>query len=126
MSVQRRNRRSRRGVPGQVLLWSALGLFGAYLMFFLVFGRMGLVAHLRLKEDAARIETEIARVEGEIDVLSARAEALGRDPHTIERIARERLGMVRPGDTVFLFDGPPASPGAADAATPSAPPATGP
>lgn len=118
MSVQRRNRRSRRGVPGQVLLWSALGLFGAYLMFFLVFGRMGLVAHLRLEEDAARIETEIARVETEIGVLASQAEALGRDPHTIERLARERLGMVRPGETVFLFDDRTPAPAPTDAPTP--------
>jgi cell division protein FtsB len=118
VSVQRRNRRSRRAVPGQVLLWGALGLFGSYLLFFLVFGRMGLVAHLRLKEDAARIETEIARVGSEIDVLAAQADALGRDPHTIERIARERLGMVRPGETVFLFDSPPPASGRADAPTP--------
>jgi len=109
MKVQRRNRRSRRGAgaPAQLFWWGSLGLFCAYLMFFLVFGRMGLVAHLRLKDEAGRIEGEIARVETEIGVLARRVDALNRDPHTIERLARERLGMVRPGETVFLFDGPP-------------------
>jgi len=56
-----------------------------------------------------------ARVETEIGGLNRRVDALNRDPHTIERLARERLGMVRPGETVFLFDGPapdaPAQPG---------------
>jgi cell division protein FtsB len=109
VSVRHRNRRSRRGAgaPAQLLWWGGLGLFCAYLLFFLVFGRMGLVAHLRLKDEATRIEGEIARVEGEIGVLDRRVDALNRDPHTIERLARERLGMVRPGETVFLFDGPP-------------------
>jgi len=117
VSVQRRNRRSRRGpgAPAQLLWWGGLGLFCAYLLFFLVFGRMGLVAHLRLKDEAGRIEGEIARVETEIGGLNRRVDALNRDPHTIERLARERLGMVRPGETVFLFDGPapdaPAQPG---------------
>lgn len=118
MGVQRRNRRSRRGAgaPAQFLWWGGLGLFCAYLLFFLVFGRMGLVAHLRLKDEAGRIEGEIARVETEIGVLARRVDALNRDPHTIERLARERLGMVRPGETVFLFDEP-----RPDASTPPGP-----
>jgi cell division protein FtsB len=108
MQVQRRNRRSRGGAaPARLFWWGGLGLFCAYLLFFLVFGRMGLVAHLRLKDEAGRIEGEISKVEGEIDVLAHKVDALNRDPHTIERLARERLGMVRPGETVYLFDRPP-------------------
>lgn len=88
-----------------MLFWGGVGLFSAYLLFFLVFGRMGLMAHLRLKEEAERIEGEIVRARTEIHELSREADALNRDPHTIERIARERLGMVRKGETVFLFEG---------------------
>lgn len=110
--VQRRNRRSRKGpsTPRRVLLWGGAGLFFSYLLFFLVFGRMGVIAHLRLSEEADRIENEVVLVEGEIAALGRRVEALNRDPHTIERLARERLGMVRPGETVFLFPDPPADP----------------
>lgn len=109
MSIQRRNRRSRKGpsTPRRVLVWGGAGLFFSYLLFFLVFGRMGLIAHLRLSEEADRIDRRIARVQDEIAGLAGRVEALNRDPHTIERLARERLGMVRPGETVFLFPGPP-------------------
>jgi cell division protein FtsB len=123
VNVRHRNRRSRRGAgaPAQLLWWGSLGLFCSYLLFFLVFGRMGLVAHLRLKDEATRIEGEIARVEGEIGVLDRRVDALNRDPHTIERLARERLGMVRPGETVFLFDGPPPHAPAAPAGPPAPP-----
>jgi cell division protein FtsB len=123
VSVRHRNRRSRgAGAPAQLLWWGSLGLFCAYLLFFLVFGRMGVVAHLRLKDEAARIESEIGRVDGEIGVLARRVDALNRDPHTIERLARERLGMVRPGETVFLFDGPPQKqPAPAPAAAPPPP-----
>ena len=99
-----RNRRSRRSTPKRMLFWGGVGLFSAYLLFFLVFGRMGLIAHLRLEEEADRIDTEIALAREEIRDLSATTEALTRDPNTIERIARERLGMVKPGDTVFLFE----------------------
>ncbi len=127
MRVQRRNRRSRGGTsPRRILWWGGLGLFCAYLLFFLVFGRMGLVAHLRLKDEAGRIEGEITKVEGEIDVLARRVDALNRDPHTIERLARERLGMVHPGETVFLFDGTGRAPDSSAATPESPPPVPGP
>jgi cell division protein FtsB len=104
MPIPRRNRRSRRVASSRrVLLWGGIGLFGVYLTFFLVFGRMGVLAHLRMSGEAERIDSEIARVRGEIGELSREVDALNRDPHTIERLARERLGMVRPGETVFLF-----------------------
>jgi len=99
-----------------MLLWGGIGLFGAYLSFFLVFGRMGVLAHLRMRGEAERIEAEIARVEGDIGVLNGQVAALNNDPHTIERLARERLGMVRPGETVFLF--PPGPPPERPARTP--------
>lgn len=121
MPIPRRNRRSRRVASSRrMLFWGGIGLFGAYLSFFLVFGRMGVLAHLRMNAEAERIDTEIVQAQREIADLSRQAAALGRDPHTIERLARERLGMVRPGETVFLFpDGPP--PGSASARRAGAP-----
>lgn len=37
----------------------------------------------------------------ESERLRARIERLRHDPGTLERLAREELGMVRPGDVVF-------------------------
>ena len=87
-----------------MLFWGGIGLFTVYLSFFLIFGRMGLIAHLRLEEEANRIDSEIVRMSQEINTLSTQADDLTRDPHTIERIAREKLGMVRPDETIYLFD----------------------
>lgn len=105
MTPPRRNRRSRNGgaQPRRTLLWGGLGLVFVYLLCFLVFGRMGLIAHVRLTEEAVRVDREITQVQAEIGDLGRQVAALNRDPHTIERLARERLGMVRPGETVFLF-----------------------
>jgi cell division protein FtsB len=33
---------------------------------------------------------------------------LRNDPKTVERVAREKLGFVKPGDTMIRFEGPPA------------------
>ncbi len=90
----------------RVMLWISLGLFGAYLMFYLVFGRMGLLAQVRLQDESARTRSEIAQVQADIQQLTAAAEALRSDPHRVEQLARERLGLVRPGETVFLFEAP--------------------
>jgi cell division protein FtsB len=86
-----------------MLLWGGVGLVFTYLVVLLVFGRMGLVAHIRLSQEAARVDREIVQARTEIASLGHEVEDLNRDPHTIERLARERLGMVRPGETVFLF-----------------------
>ncbi|MBI5135945.1 MAG: septum formation initiator family protein [Nitrospirae bacterium] len=112
-TARNRVRRPLAASSRRMLAWGGVALLCTYLLFYLVFGRLGLIAHWRLEKEAARIETEIGLAQGEIRDLSGTARALGRDPHTIERIARERLGMVRPGETVFLFeaqaDAPPAA-----------------
>lgn len=47
--------------------------------------------------------------------LTARVDSLQTDDATVERIARERYGLVRPGERLYLFveppdnDGPPAT-----------------
>jgi cell division protein FtsB len=36
--------------------------------------------------------------------LSASIEAMNNDPKTVERLAREKLGYARPGETVIRFE----------------------
>ncbi|MBI2950066.1 MAG: septum formation initiator family protein [Verrucomicrobia bacterium] len=49
-----------------------------------------------------RQEEEIARR------LDARIKALKNDPKTLERVVREKLGFVKPGETMIRFIDPPA------------------
>jgi len=58
---------------------------------------------LRLKKDRAEAAETLARTRREVDSLKARAERLERDPATIERVARERFGMVKEGETLYRF-----------------------
>jgi len=37
--------------------------------------------------------------------LKASIDALSRDPKTVERLAREKLGYAKPGETVIRFEG---------------------
>jgi len=65
---------------------------------------------------AARAEeaAEAQRLERAIDSLAARADSLENDPETLERIARERYGLIRDGETLYRFA--PSDAGAADTA----------
>ena len=56
--------------------------------------------HINLDDELAR---EIDELRGENARLTAEIAALRSDPAAIERIAREELGLARPGETVFLI-----------------------
>jgi cell division protein FtsB len=45
----------------------------------------------------------LAEVRAEVERLRARADSLENDSATIERIARERWGMIRPGERLYRF-----------------------
>jgi cell division protein FtsB len=46
---------------------------------------------------------ELVELEHQLDSLRAWADSLRTDPATLERIARERFGMIREGETLYRF-----------------------
>ncbi len=81
-------------VPVLLLVAVSYALFGGeYSVFELVAARVA-------------VETERAHlvdVRLQIDSLAAWADSLRVDSATIERIARERFGMIRDGETLYRF-----------------------
>jgi cell division protein FtsB len=63
----------------------------------------GLPRYQVLEKELAQIRAENDRVERAVIDLSRAVEALRTDPHAIERIARDDMGMVREGELVFQF-----------------------
>ena len=57
----------------------------------------------RLRHDIEAAERRLADTRVRGDTLHAMAERLEKDPATIERVARERFGMVREGEILFRF-----------------------
>lgn len=55
----------------------------------------------RQREEAQAREIEELRAENAR--LAAEIHALRTDPRAVERIAREELGLARPGETVFIL-----------------------
>jgi cell division protein FtsB len=60
----------------------------------------------RLSGEVARIEALNADLEAENRRLALEIEALRHDTAALESVARDELGLVRPGERVFRFEGP--------------------
>lgn len=73
----------------------------ALLLAALFFGEMGLLRYLGMRDHAQQLELEIMDLERTGRALRAEIDRLERDPVKIEQLARERLGLVRRGETVY-------------------------
>jgi cell division protein FtsB len=71
-------------------------------------GDRGLLAMMRARRDSDRLAASIARTRAENARLAEIARRLREDPSAIEEIARRELGLIRPGEKVFIIkDVPP-------------------
>jgi cell division protein FtsB len=58
----------------------------------------------RFRKVVLQLDTQIAKVEENNRQLKISIESLRRDPKAVERLARERLGYAKPGETMIHFD----------------------
>jgi cell division protein FtsB len=75
-------------------------------------GDRGLVRLLRLRAEQRRIEARNAEIEADNARLREEVHRLRVDRRTIEKIAREELGMARPRELIYQFAPAGALPGA--------------
>jgi cell division protein FtsB len=80
------------------------------LLFNALFGDMGLVQGLRQRRSAFRLGQEVRVLRTENSRLLTDITALRQDGYRVEAIAREQLGLARPGEILFLFQPPEAPP----------------
>jgi cell division protein FtsB len=66
-------------------------------------GERGLLAMLRARHDHDALAAAIARQRAENARLRDEARQLREDPSTIEEIARRELGLIHPGEKVFII-----------------------
>ena len=65
-------------------------------------GERGLLAMLRARHEQDQLAATIARERAENARLREEARRLKEDPSAIEEIARRELGLIRPGEKVFI------------------------
>jgi cell division protein FtsB len=66
-----------------------------------VFGTHGVLAMHRSQQQAQQVEKEINQLNDENRQLQQQVKSLKTDPSAIERIAREEVGLARPGEIIF-------------------------
>ena len=72
-------------------------------------GERGLLAILRARQEYDQLATTIAKQRAENARLREQARRLKDDPATIEEVARRELGLIRPGERVFIIKDIPAA-----------------
>jgi cell division protein FtsB len=83
-----------------------------------VFGTHGVLAMRRAQQEAADVRREIDQINQENLELQKNVQSLKTDPSAIERIAREEMGLARPGEFIFKT---PARPGDPSGLSPTSP-----
>ena len=82
------------------------GLIGLSLYFALFGGEYSVFEVGRVRAEKAELQERLAEFERVNEFLRAWANALESDSATIERLARERYGMIRPGEVLYRITGP--------------------
>jgi cell division protein FtsB len=84
-----------------LLLMSGLFLLG--MMWVTVWGEQGLLTVQHKQQDITRLAREVEILEQENARLVQEVQRLRVDMVYLEKIAREEIGLVRPGELVFEF-----------------------
>jgi cell division protein FtsB len=71
------------------------------------YGGQSLTRVWALKKEVESLEREVGALRADTARLTAEVDRLRTDPEYIEQIAREKLGLVKPGERVYKL--PPAS-----------------
>jgi cell division protein FtsB len=61
----------------------------------------------RYRKEILRLDTQLQKEKETEKKLKIGIEALNHDPKAVDRLARERLGYGKPGETIIRFDAPP-------------------
>jgi cell division protein FtsB len=66
-------------------------------------GDRGLLAMLRARQEYEALATTIMRLRADNARLRDEARRLREEPAAIEEVARRELGLIRPGEKVFII-----------------------
>ncbi len=96
--------RSSRNSRKKNILIAAGVLLGIYLLASFILGEMGLIKYYRMKARYNSLQQEIASLKKDNAKLLQDVHALKTDPDRVEQIARDKLGLARPGEIVYYYN----------------------
>jgi cell division protein FtsB len=108
-SSKRRPRKQKSPVRNRRIVHWLLLFIGSVIVVDGLVGDRGLLAMMRARRQYDELSATIARQRADNARLRDEARRLTEDPKAIEEIARRELGLIRPGERVFIIkDVPPA------------------
>ena len=88
---------------GRRLVQYGLLFLGCLLFLDALVGEKGLVENLKARQQFQAIERSLGRLKDDNARLRKEVELLRKDPETIEGIARKELGLMKPGEKLFII-----------------------
>jgi len=88
---------------GRRIVRYVLAFVTAVLVIDAVVGEKGLLALVKARRDFEGIEAALAQARAENARLRDEARRLREDPSAIEETARRELGLIKPGETLFII-----------------------
>lgn len=85
------------------LRWLALPLIAGAAYYAVFGGEYSLLETRRLEREQLLEAERLRQTRQEVDQLQLRADSLERDAAALERIARERYGMIKDGERLYRF-----------------------
>lgn len=73
------------------------------LLYSFLFGNMGYLKYRELKKNEERLLTEINQIAKNNNSLKQEIDLLKKDQVYLEKYAREKFGLVKPGEMIFQF-----------------------
>jgi len=99
---------TRKGYQGRRRLLMSLGLVVAFLIVNSIVGERGALAVMRSRAQNAELARSVAALRYENARLQEESKRLLNDPAAIEEIARRELGLIKPGEKLFIIRDVPA------------------
>ena len=104
-----------RPAPNPLRSFGISFVFSAIALALLLMGDRGTEAWKKAKADSRALEAQIAELEAGNAAIEKRIGDAENDAFELEKDARERMGLVKPDEIVFLLPERPAKPAAAPA-----------
>jgi cell division protein FtsB len=91
-----------RGRRGRIVRYLIVAV-GCVLIVDALVGDRGFLAMLKARQQYRSLETSLVRSRTENAQLREQARQLREDPQAVEEIARRELGLIRPGEKLFII-----------------------
>lgn len=98
--------RTSRAVRRRRIVLGLVVIAGLYTFWSLVAGEMGVVKYYRMRAQERALSAEIVHLKQDNLRLIQEVRSLKHDPAYLERLARDSIGLARPGEVVYYYGDP--------------------